>query len=466
MESPDPRARLEELRARARLEELRAKAGTAGGPVMQESPPVTNPEPVDFSAAEMLRNVPSSAGQALKNMATPFLHPIDTAKAFGNTALGAVQKLIPGEQDSEIYADAVGRAIMDRYGSVDAFKKTVMADPVGVAMDLSGIVNLAGGLGRAVTKTGSTANKIAQTVQKVGVAADPVNAATGPVKVAIGAAVPRGVPSSMYQSAAKFPPVSVPLKTRNAITETALNEGIMPTYRGIGKANAILEGLDSKIDDLIKAADATGKTVSRKVIYQDLKALRTELAKGADAPRNLRQSRKIVADLDELMKGGPQRLTPSRLQEFKTATYDQINWRGEPSAKTATLQTLARGARKSIEGLTPEIKAVNQRYGPIAELRDRLGQVANRIENLYPWSLSTGIYGGAGGIVGGKTGMAIGAAASMLNNPKILSGLAIYLRNLQNQGLVGNLLDNNQLAAALRQLAIQSGRLEGLEPLE
>src|SRR5436190_4642689 len=56
---------------------------------------------------------------------------------FLKVAAGGVEKLIPGEQEHEPYANAVGQFFADRYGSMEAFKKTLAEDPVGFAADLA-----------------------------------------------------------------------------------------------------------------------------------------------------------------------------------------------------------------------------------------------------------------------------------------------------------------------------------------
>jgi hypothetical protein len=60
-------------------------------------------------------------------------HPKETGKAFLKAAAGGVEKLIPGEQEHEPYANAVGQFFADRYGGMEAFKKTLAEDPVGFA---------------------------------------------------------------------------------------------------------------------------------------------------------------------------------------------------------------------------------------------------------------------------------------------------------------------------------------------
>ena len=57
------------------------------------------------------------------------------------------------------------------------------------------------------------------------------------------------------------------------------------------------------------------------------------------------------------------------------------------------------------------------------------------------------------------TGAVIGAAASLMNNPKVAARMGIYLRKLQNNGAFGNFVDNSLIGQAVRQFLLQSGRL-------
>jgi hypothetical protein len=79
-------------------------------------------------------NFGSSAAQAGSDMVQPILHPIDTAKTVAELGLGIIQKLIPGEQDSEKMADAVGQFFIDRYTSIEGIKNTLANDPAGMLL--------------------------------------------------------------------------------------------------------------------------------------------------------------------------------------------------------------------------------------------------------------------------------------------------------------------------------------------
>lgn len=70
-------------------------------------------------------------------------HPFSSVKGLGTVTLGAIQKLVPGAQDSEQAFDAVVNFYKDRYGSLDRFANTIERDPVGFLSDAS--VVLGGG---------------------------------------------------------------------------------------------------------------------------------------------------------------------------------------------------------------------------------------------------------------------------------------------------------------------------------
>ena len=92
---------------------------------------------------------------------------------MGNVAVGGVQKLIPGEQGKEKYAEAVGQFVMDRYGGLDEFKRTLAEDPVGLLADASTVLGGAGLAARAPGMIG----KAARVSSRVGDIIDPINLA-------------------------------------------------------------------------------------------------------------------------------------------------------------------------------------------------------------------------------------------------------------------------------------------------
>lgn len=125
-------------------------------------------------------NTPHSAIEFGKNIVRPFMHPIEAAEGIGNIALGVYQKLgLFGGDNYEKHADAVGKMLLDRYGSVDNVKKTLANDPVGAAADISAVLTGGGSLAARAPGIVGTLGEAANTVGRI---ADPLNAATLAVK--------------------------------------------------------------------------------------------------------------------------------------------------------------------------------------------------------------------------------------------------------------------------------------------
>ena len=128
-----------------------------------------------FSALNMVKNIPRSGLEMGGAIVSAIAHPIETGKAIGKTALGAAEKLIPGQQDAEVNFDALTSFLKDRYGSVEGFKKTVEEDPVGFVADISTLFSGSGAALSAVPKAG----RVTEPIGLAGKAALPVAKVAG-----------------------------------------------------------------------------------------------------------------------------------------------------------------------------------------------------------------------------------------------------------------------------------------------
>ena len=120
---------------------------------------------------QALQNLPASARQLGQDIIYPFQHPVETAEALGNLSLGAAQKLWPGEQEQEKYADAFGQFFADRYGGMENLKRTMAEDPAGFLADAATVFS---GGAAAMARTPLAATKVGRAVQTV---AHPLRAA-------------------------------------------------------------------------------------------------------------------------------------------------------------------------------------------------------------------------------------------------------------------------------------------------
>lgn len=147
--------------------------GTDNPPPQEDNRPVPEWSQIPGLAAS---HAAESGKNLAGNVAHAVMHPIDTAQSLGQVGLGYMEKAgkqvgLPSGQGYEQYADQVNKAILDRYGSVDNFKKTMAYDPVGAVADLTAVLGGAGGLG--LKSAGTIANVI-----------DPLNVVTKPAMLA------------------------------------------------------------------------------------------------------------------------------------------------------------------------------------------------------------------------------------------------------------------------------------------
>jgi len=379
-------------------------------------------KPVDFDAMTMLSNVPKSGMKMGSDLWQAVSNPIDTATGIGKAALGGVQKLIPGEQSYEPYADAVGEHFSGRYGGIDEIKSTLMEDPVGVLGDTAGLFAGVGMLPKA--------GKIGQ----LGSMIDPVNLAVrGGSKAVSNIPGVSGIPNALYRSSAKFGNKF----DDAAVSQTALDYGIMPNDAGIAKGQSLIGDVGTSIDDLIAQADATGAKIPRSKLYQYINDVKQEFGGfNLDAPNDLSKINKVIGDFEQHIKGkGKEFITVQEAQKFKQNIYKSINWKAKQGtgsqAKAATKKAIAKGAKTEIEKVLPEIKDLNLQQGELIELMDALDAPSQRIGRRDIMGLGVPLKTGAGAIAGGVPGAITGFIVGIADNPTLKAKIAIGINNIK-----------------------------------
>tara|TARA_R110002012_G_scaffold182507_1_gene348861 strand:- start:50 stop:1582 length:1533 start_codon:yes stop_codon:yes gene_type:complete len=136
---------------------------------------VTAPQNERGVLSQAVMNTPQSALQFGKDLITPILNPIETAKSLKDLGVGVYQLFTPGKQPNEELAKAVGQYFANRYGSLEKVKNTFANDPVGFAGDAS--ILFTGGTTLAA-KVPGFAGKTTSTINKIGQAIDPVTPIT------------------------------------------------------------------------------------------------------------------------------------------------------------------------------------------------------------------------------------------------------------------------------------------------
>jgi hypothetical protein len=418
--SADKAARLEQLRKMKRLNELRALK-------------TKEPESVDFSAMTAISNIPSSGAKYAGDMWQAITSPAQVGEAIWNLVQGAGEgvgrkaaEFTTGQEldidpgSKEKYVQALGDYVMNRYGSVDNFKTTVMEDPVGAVADAAGVVMGGGAV------TGS------KTLSRLGASMEPLGAAVNVARKA-GRTVPRG----MYESAAKFS-TTLPPGQRQQMVDTALKYGVKPTYRGAEKLQKNIDKYNQKIDLLINEATQSGKKVKVDDLLKSVGEVKKKRGNlGFGAVDDVAYIDKLTNDLRrQAFEMGKAYLDPREVQAFKVRTYGDINFdakhlSGTP-VKEEVYKSAARAAKSELESINPRIGEVNKDLSQLYELQPHLSRAANRVENHNIISLDAPAKTGAGYMIGDMMGVpgagtAVGFTAAALGKPKVKTDIAIQM---------------------------------------
>lgn len=224
------------------------KGDFQGPPGTLQAETATQPQSWKDVAASAVGNAVPSAQRFGGDIWHAVSNPVETGQNLWNVASGAVQKVIPGDQGNEKYADAVGSFFADRYGGIDNLKRTMATDPVGFLADAATV--LTGGemaLARAPGMAG-TVSRVAGTAAR---AVDPINATVQGAKL-----VGKGVGNAV--SGAVGNAVSGALGVTTGAGGEAIRTAAKAGYAGGAEATAFTEGMrgTAPMEDAISSAKA------------------------------------------------------------------------------------------------------------------------------------------------------------------------------------------------------------------
>lgn len=392
--------------------------------------------PTIFGTAEVAKEAQQNIIPSAVNMVEDTVNAVknykDTAKGLYKLGSGLVQNQIDGVQGNEKYAVAAGDFYRNRYGTADGFREAITKDPVGVLSDFAfGVGSVAKGA-KLIGKVGkvedvvNAANKGISLANKIDPLAGTVNAVSKG-----GAKLFGDKPNSMYQGAAKFS-TTMPEKERAAITKTALDDGIMPTQKGVDAVRANIDDLNNQITTIIDDAVSNGKDIEINSLFKYLDDVRGD----AYLPQQIKAVDNIEKGIKQVFanRGKRKTLTAKEAQRLKQKIYKDVETQyGKNSvpAKTEAQKQVARAAKEEIEKLHPEIKGLNAKEGAYLKLLDALEKSASRIANRDGIGIGVPIKTGAGAAVGGEVGATIGAIQGVLDSPLVKSRLAIILNGMQ-----------------------------------
>jgi hypothetical protein len=435
-----------------------------------------------------MSNVGPSAKRFGQDMLQMVTDPVGTAKTLGKVGVGAAQKVIPGEQEYEPYADAVGQFFADRYGGLDNVKRTLAEDPVGFAADLSTV--LTGGQ-MALLRAPGIAGQVGRAAGTVSRAVDPINAtlkgaqavgkgightgaaimgvATGtggrPIREAARSGAQGGAASTAFRENMRG---NVPLEDVIGDAKTALSaikaERSAAYTAGMGDVAKDAKVLNfTKVEDALNKtrADTTFKGVS---VSPSTDATISDIAKVMDEWKQLDPAeyhtaagfdalKKRIGDIRESAQyGTPQRRVADQIYNV---VKDQITKQAPTYAKTmkdySTASNLIREMEKTLS-LNPKASVdttlrklqsvmrdnVNTNYGKRADLVKLLEEhgATNLMQKLAGQALKSWEPRGLARLGAQAGAVLTGGAGLMTMNPLALPAVAGQLA-MQSPRIVG-----------------------------
>lgn len=489
---------------------------------------------------EALKNAPASAVRLADNIVTAVSSPIETAKGLGDLATGlrskaqapvdAIVNWARSQIDpegaaasraarqqyraqQERTADAVGQAIVDRYGSGEALKNTLATDPVGALADASSVLSLGGGLasklpgavgqfGRGAAAVGSAIDPVANTIRAGELAAKGVGYG---VSSALGRTT--GTGGAVIRQAAKEGAAGNPVFRENLrgaspermvdMADSALeqmkaartadyNKGML----GVRADPAVLD-FKPIVDDFAKTIDIgtfKGKTVNRSAVatqkeildvlteWRNLNPAEYHTPAGFDALKrtlgDIQQNTKpgtasnaIASKVYNSVKAQIEKQAPSYAKTMKD--YQ------EASDKLNQLKrTFARSANAADETAVNRLLStarnnVTANYTQRAKMLDELTKyepnlpaaIAGQTLSSYSPRGLTANLAGTGGL------------AAVLSNPYLLAGAPAFMPRVVGEaaygagrvgGLLGDVAPSASTVTAAGQAANQMGKLDEL----
>jgi hypothetical protein len=471
-------------------EEIAQEAVRIGAATPEHFPPGT----LDFDLSTTIGNIPSSAKNFAGNVVNAVTHPVGTAESIRDLGKAGLAHLSRGlgykgdlPQEDLDRGDAVGAALKDRYGSIDAFKRTVMTDPVGAAADIAGLLSGGGALAAKIpglTLAGKAAQFAGGLVDPL---ANATRAAKGMVQLGLNSRLLREAPLSIYQHGAEFKtpgrPGVLASDASRQLAGDALSRGI--GLKSFDDLTAMLHEQGAKIGAAVGSVEGGGSRipgqqahVNVSKLFEGLDERRDALWPGLSGAKQRAKFDATVAAMKQefgydpnathvpssvLGPDGKPVLVPTvnadplisveNLQDWKVdankrlfgdkkmtpADYKKKAKQGDTEAG---LQMVA-NAKKQLDAIIPEeYQAANREYGILKRISDAFPAVAeaankapmfNRRE-MFPGGAAAGM----GYALGGPTGAAVlgGTAllASFIDNPRRLMAIGQALHKMQNYG--------------------------------
>lgn len=307
-------------------------------------------------------NFGKSAVNFGSNIAYAVMHPIETGENIGSVGLGYMEKAgkavgLPSGQGYEQYADAVNKMVMDRYGSMDNFKKTLATDPVGAAADLSTVLTGGGGL---LAKAPSIAGKIGDAVSLAGKIADPL---TIPVAAASGVAKGVGaIGKEVLGHQTGLGPEAISEMAKSGVEGGAAGQTFRDNMRGNVPIEAPVEQARTALENL------------RKERGDEYRAGMAGVAANTTVPQGAwNQIGRAIRDANDIKTFKGQDLSPKTAAVRSELNDMVLDWMALPAHEYHTAEGLDAlkqkigDVRDALSYGTPEKLVANKYYGAVRQ---------------------------------------------------------------------------------------------------
>lgn len=388
--------------------------------------PPTSSGGADSFGAQMVSNIPESAGKFAENMAQPFIHPMQTAENIGRL-LWAGLKIGPGGmggnlEDRQAIAPLI-QDVVNRYGGPDNLANTIKTDPVGFLGDLSMLI---GGGGAAMKSLGE-GGKLGEVGSVVGKTAGFVDPVAAPLNVAKAGITSILKPESQYAKALK-PPTNLRPGAVDKLISTGLSEKLVPSSKA--HYETLLDRIDELNTSVQKSIDASargGTAFNADPIITRIEELKKTFR---DDPEFGAISKKLDDYTQELLDNQGDVFTVDKAQRMKQRAYkgikdvfDEKTGERIPTLKKQWRAAYADALRTKIAELVPEVAGLNERESRLLNLKPHIEKALERREQFtmggyVPLSIAAG---GAG------KGTVLLLAREIVNSPSFRSRLAFAL---------------------------------------
>lgn len=323
---------------------------------------------------------------AIQGATAPFVHPLNTLAAVGNTIAHPIN---------------TGKQVV----------QSAVANPAQFAG------NLVGGavLGEAAAPIGEAAANLAG-------------------KTTARAALLGKTPEAAYESALK-PSTTIGQADRANLVQTGLQNAIPVSKGGASRLSNLIDDYNTKTQAAIDANP--NQPISTVPAIRNLDSVRAKFA-------NQVTPQPDMADINQVQQNflnnpkvqapgagpGPSSIPAADAQAMKQGTYQALGSKAYGEVKGASIEAqkaLARGLKDEIANQFPEIAANNAANSKLLDLQPVIERALNRGGNHQLIGIGTPVTGAAAEAVTGSSGVGAvaGVLKAVLDNPAVKSRLAI-----------------------------------------